>query len=345
MNVFISVTKLRFVAVALAAFLAGAISSPLLASSALAPITLQPGQQITIVAANLPTPTTAPTVSPVTVGDAATVAPTVAPTAGAMVAPTAGATVAPRPTTAPTATSQSSINASVIPTTSLPGWNIIWDDDFNTWNSSNYFAYPLGWHDTSGHGAYTPSIISASGGNLNLAIQTANGVHEVAAFCPLLPGSVSAAGHNRGDLLGMRYSFRVRADSMAGYKGVPLLWPQSETWPRDGEVDVPESDFVSQPAAFVHHQGGTSSGDQDYFLSPSGTNWQVWHTYTVEWLPGLRVDMWVDGVQWVHDTTRVPNTPMHLVMQFETSTSGAVPSNSTAGQVQIAWLAAWSVAP
>jgi hypothetical protein len=232
-----------------------------------------------------------------------------------------------------------------MPTTSLPGWNIIWDDDFNTWNSSNYFVYPLGWHDTSGHGAYTPSIISASGGNLNLAIQTANGVHEVAAFCPLLPGSVSGAGHNRGDLLGMRYSFRVRADPMAGYKGVPLLWPQSETWPRDGEVDVPESDFMSEPAAFVHHQGGTSSSDQDYFLSPSGTNWQAWHTYTVEWLPGVRVDMWVDGVQWVHDTTRVPNTPMHLVMQFETSTTGAVPSSSTAGQVQIAWLAAWSVAP
>jgi hypothetical protein len=36
---------------------------------------------------------------------------------------------------------------------------------------------------------------------------------------------------------------------------------------------------------------------------------------------------------------------MHLVMQFETSTTGAVPSSSTAGQVQIAWLAAWSVAP
>jgi hypothetical protein len=389
MNVYSSVTKLRFVAVALAAFLAGAISSPLLASSALAPITLQPGQQITIVAADLPTPTTAPTVSPAIVGDAPTVAPTVgapvaptvaptvratvAPTVGAPVAPTVaptvratvaptvgapvappvaptvGATVAPtvvpKPTTAPTATSPSSIYANVMPTTSLPGWNIIWDDDFNTWNSSNYFVYPLGWHDTSGHGAYTPSIISASGGNLNLAIQTANGVHEVAAFCPLLPGSVSGAGHNRGDLLGMRYSFRVRADPMAGYKGVPLLWPQSETWPRDGEVDVPESDFMSEPAAFVHHQGGTSSSDQDYFLSPSGTNWQAWHTYTVEWLPGVRVDMWVDGVQWVHDTTRVPNTPMHLVMQFETSTTGAVPSSSTAGQVQIAWLAAWSVAP
>jgi len=131
---------------------------------------------------------------------------------------------------------------------------------------------------------------------------------------------------------------------MAGYKGVPLLWPQSETWPRDGEVDGPESDFTSQPAGFIHHQNGTSSNDKDWFTTPSGTNWQTWHTYVVEWVPGVRVDMWVDGVQWLHDTTRVPSTPMHLVMQFETSTSGVTPANTVSGKVQIAWLTAWAMA-
>jgi hypothetical protein len=35
---------------------------------------------------------------------------------------------------------------------------------------------------------------------------------------------------------------------------------------------------------------------------------------------------------------------MHLVMQFETSTSGSTPSSTVSGQVQIAWLTAWSMA-
>ena len=307
MTFFISLSKLRFVAVAVAAFLSGAIASPLLASSALAPVTLQPGQQITIVAANLPTPTTAPTVA-TTPAAAPAAAPTATPTPAVVADATPSAAV-----------SSATTDPAAMPTSSLPGWNLIWADDFNTWNSTNYFAYPVGWHDTTGRGSYTPSIMSASGGNLNIAIQTVNGVHEVAAFCPLLPGSLSAAGHNRGDLLGMRYSFRIRADALSGYKGVPLLWPQSELWPQAGEVDGPESDFTTQPAAFIHHQNGTSSSDQDYYLSPSGTNWQAWHTYTVEWVPGTRVDMWIDGTQWVHDTTRIPSTARMSMLASSTS--------------------------
>jgi hypothetical protein len=51
-------------AVAVAAFLLGTMAGPMFAGSALAPITLQPGQQITIIAADLPTPTPAPTPTP-----------------------------------------------------------------------------------------------------------------------------------------------------------------------------------------------------------------------------------------------------------------------------------------
>jgi hypothetical protein len=223
-----------------------------------------------------------------------------------------------------------------------PGWSLIWNDQFDSWQPSKYFVYPQGWPDTTGEGVQTPSIISASSGNLLVHIQTVNGVHEVAAFCPALPDSLSNTKYgNLGDLLGMRYSFSIRADAMIGYKGVPLLWPLSETWPRDGEIDAPESDFTAQPAAFVHHQRGTGPNDEDYFNTPSGTSWQDWHTYTIEWVPGVRVDGWIDGVHWIHDTTRIPSTPMHLVMQFETSTDGVVPANSTQGYVQIAWLRVW----
>jgi hypothetical protein len=34
---------------------------------------------------------------------------------------------------------------------------------------------------------------------------------------------------------------RFKTDSMHGYKGAWLLWPASEVWPRDGEIDFPEA--------------------------------------------------------------------------------------------------------
>ena len=316
-------TRVRYLAVAMVAFVVGTASGAALGSTALAPITLQPGQQITIIAAT-PMQSLVPPATGVP-------APTVTP------APTATQPPAtPTPTLTPTPTG----DPNAMPTASLPGWDIAFGDDFDIWQPSGYFVYPSSWHDTTGHGTYTPSIISARGGNLNIAIHTVDGVHEVAAIIPLLLGTDS-----RGNVSGgLRYSFRIRADAMPGYKGVPLLWPKGAVWPANGEIDGPESDFTAQPAAFVHHQGATSGSDQDYYLTPSGTSWQAWHTYTVEWLPGVRVDMWIDGVQWVHDTTRIPSGPMHLVMQFETSTSGSMPAASVSGLVQIAWLALWTVA-
>jgi hypothetical protein len=268
-----------------------------------------------------------------------------APSPTASLAPSPTATLAPKPTLKPTP--KPTLKPTPSPAASAsPGWSLVWNDQFNSWNPGNYFVYPQGWPDTTGEGVQTPSIISASDGNLLVHIQTVNGVHEVAAFCPSLPNSLSTSqNRNHGDLLGMRYSFSIRADAMVGYKGVPLLWPLSETWPRDGEIDAPESDFTARPAAFIHHQNGTGPNDEDYFNTPSGTSWQDWHTYTVEWVPGVRVDGWIDGVQWIHDTKRIPTTPMHLVMQFETSTSGVVPADSTEGYVQIAWLKVWSYVP
>jgi hypothetical protein len=282
-----------------------------------------------------PTPKPAATPTPAPSTPKASSAPTSHPTSSPTPKPTVATTPKPTPSPTPHPTAAP-------PAPAAAGWSLVWNDQFDTWNAANYFVYPQGWPDTTGEGVQTPGIISASGGNLLIHMQTVNGVHQVAAFCPSLPGSLSNTSNgNLGDLLGMRYSFSIRADRMAGYKGVPLLWPLSEKWPRDGEIDAPESDFTAQPAAFMHHQSGTGANDEDYYNTPAGTNWQDWHTYTLEWVPGVRVDGWIDGVHWIHDTTRIPNTPMHLVMQFETSTDGVVPANSTQGYVQIAWLQVW----
>ncbi len=125
----------------------------------------------------------------------------------------------------------------------------------------------------------------------------------------------------------MRVEFRIRADAIAGYKGVPLFWPMSGNWPTDGEIDFPESNFMDQPKAFMHHQDAALGADQDWYQTPTGTSWQTWHDYVIEWIPGIRCEFFLDGVSIGRSASRVPNSPMHLAMQFETGLSGGAPSD------------------
>jgi hypothetical protein len=214
----------------------------------------------------------------------------------------------------------------------------VFNDDFNTNASEGGFlgaypqwaAYPLGWKDTSKAGSYDPNIISVNNGTMNMHLYTSSdGKHHVAAPYPKLPG-----GNNQ--LYG-RYEVRFRADAVAGYKTAWLLWPQSETWPRDGEIDFPEGNLSSTIGAFMHRQGGTSGSDQDAFKTSA--SYGGWHTATLEWMPG-RINFILDGNTIGSSTSRVPNTTMHWILQTETVLSGVVPS-TTSGNVQIDRVSVW----
>jgi beta-glucanase (GH16 family) len=248
-------------------------------------------------------------------------------------------------TPAPTPAPPSSANPSgqAMPVGDIPGWHQVFTDNFGT-NvplgsfpsavSSRWGAYSDGWADTSHNGRYYCSkVCSVQGGLLNLHLHTENGVHMVAAPYPKIPGATS---HN-GQLYG-RYAIRFRADPLPGYKTAWLLWPDSGTWPRDGEIDFPEGGLNSTICAFMHRQGGTSGSDQDRFCTSSGYN--AWHTAVVEWTPSS-VKFTLDGSVIGTSTSRIPNTPMHWVIQTETATSGGAPATSTAGNVQIDWVAVY----
>jgi hypothetical protein len=233
-----------------------------------------------------------------------------------------------------------------MPVGDIPGWRQVFADDFtkdvrlgrfpsaveSTWGAS----YPDGWPDSSGNGTYMPSrVVSISGGIMNLRLHTENGVHLVAAPVP----TVSAAPGSEGGLLYGRYAIRFRADAVPGYKTAWLLWPDSGDWPSDGEIDFPEGDLTGTIGGFVHYQGGVSGSDQAAFAT--NATYTGWHTATITWLPG-RVTFQLDGKPVGTTTTRVPNTPMHWVIQTETSIGGAPPANSAAGNVQIDWVAVYA---
>lgn len=235
-----------------------------------------------------------------------------------------------------------------MPVGDLPGWKQVFTDDFTTdvplgsfpsSVSAKWSAYPDGWKDTSKNGTYYPSkVVSIQNGVMNLYLHTENGVHMVAAPVPVIPGATGS----EGGLQYGRYAIRFKADSLPCYKTAWLLWPDSEVWPRDGEIDFPEGNLDGTINAYMHWMNGTSGNDQDAYATTS--TYSSWHTAVIEWNP-VQTNFILDGVTIGSSTSNIPSTPMHWVIQTETGLNGCVPSNTTAGNVQIDWVAAYAYAP
>ena len=138
-----------------------------------------------------------------------------------------------------------------------------------------------------------------------------------------------------------RYVVRFRADAVPGYKTAWLVWPDSESWPYDAEIDFPEGNLDGSINGFVNHQGATSGADQA--ASTTNVTYTGWQTAAITWLP-TGVTFQLDGTTIGTETSPVPNTPMHLVLHTETSTIGAGPTSSASGNVQIDWISVYSPA-
>lgn len=116
------------------------------------------------------------------------------------------------------------------------------------------------------------------------------------------------------------WEVRARFDRGAGYGPAILLWPKSNVWPRDGEIDLVESVQPARDTALSSlHWGDSAPG-----LRESGKllgDYTRWHVYAVDWQPTF-VKMSVDG-RTVYDSRysanhpTIPSTPMHLVIQQE----------------------------
>lgn len=251
-----------------------------------------------------------------------------------------------------------------VPVGNLPGWKQVFHDEFasETVNTgqfsscsnatyvcsglpapakSQWWDYPDGWSDTESHCEYEPSqTLSISGQVLNMFIHTSqSGTCMTAAPMPKLADATSGDGQ----LYGM-YSVRMKSDPVPGYIAAFLLWPDSEIWPQDGEIDFPNGSLTGTVGAYLHFRGATSGSQQDAYTT--NTTFTTWHTYTLEWTPAY-LKFLIDGnvVGNSTDASIIPNTPMHWVMQTESSLSSTRPAVSAQGNLQIAWAAVWSYDP
>lgn len=259
----------------------------------------------------------------------------------------------PTPTPTPTPAPVTNPSGQAMPVGDMPGWKQVFADDFTTDVAlgqfpdavkDRWFAYNEGWKNTNGTGTYSPHrTLSVKNNCLNINLHTDNGgVHCIAAPCPILPGTNHGATFTSGILYG-RMAVRFRADKMPGYKLAWLHWPDTggggATNP-NGELDCPEGalDGSDTIHGFMHHRDATANNDQDAFNSTVVLADGNWHTVVQEWSRDLVV-YYVDGTEIGRTTNRVPNVPMHFVLQSETVLGGAHPDWGVNGNVQIDWFA------
>lgn len=299
-----------------------------------------------------PTPTVRPSPTP-------TVRPTPTPTPSPRPTPTV--VPSPIPTTPPASPIPGGPSGEMMPVGDLPGWKQVLTEDFNkpiaggtSFQSqfmsqySNAFTriYSDREKDTAGKtegkpSVYMPSrVMSVSNGVLIKNVHTENGV-------PMAGGlfvKTNPADKDGAQLYG-KYTIRFRvyqnnSTSLKGFKMAWLLWPKSQAWPRDGEIDFPEGDFGDRIFAAHHRQNGTDGNDQDLFFSSTRFDDGKWHTASTEWLPD-RVTFILDGKVLGQVTKRIPNTPMFWVIQTESCLSTACPNPAANGNVEIDWIAAY----
>ena len=176
------------------------------------------------------------------------------------------------------------------------------------------FRLSDGTRDTSREGTYMPSrVMSNHDGILDLYLHTVNGVHRVAAPQASLP---NASSPFKGRRYG-RYAVRFRSAPLRCYKKTAwLLWPDSGVWPRDGEIDFPEGGLAERISGFVHYRNGTSGSDQ--YATHTRATYRRWHTAIIAWRPRY-VRLFLDGRVVGETRKRIPDKPMHWVLQTETS--------------------------
>jgi licheninase len=99
------------------------------------------------------------------------------------------------------------------------------------------------------------------------------------------------------------------------YHSVALLWPDSEVWPGDGEVDFMEIlDPERQKVEFNLHYGPENHQER----TTVNVDATQWHSWAVEWTPDHVVG-YLDGSPWFEsaDPAHFPPGAMHLCIQLD----------------------------
>lgn len=118
-----------------------------------------------------------------------------------------------------------------------------------------------------------------------------------------------------------RWVVRARMEAGKGYGPAILLWPDSEKWPVDGEIDFAEMPDPDRGAVIMTAHWGEDNLQVSKALRADFTQW---HTFTVDWMPGY-IAFYVDNVEQFRTTKpeAIPRKPMHLALQNDVGDCGS----------------------
>lgn len=127
-----------------------------------------------------------------------------------------------------------------------------------------------------------------------------------------------------------RWEARIRVpQGSSHYHPVALLWPTSERWPDDGEIDYFETTGAAKTNTFsLHHAYGKPH------VTPVSID-RGWHTYAVEWTP-TSITGYLDGKPYYTTTNTKQFPPGKMWHSFQLDWMGTQPSTDTIMEVD--WL-------
>jgi beta-glucanase (GH16 family) len=214
----------------------------------------------------------------------------------------------------------------------LPGTTLVDVDDFTgtSVDTSKWEVYEAA--ASNGVSQWLRSMVSVSDGELRIAGhgRSPDGVGNVS-------GGLCWCRGNGNQTYGI-WQVRARFEAGTGYGQAILLWPESNRWPQDGELDFVETPFGPKTTAVgTVHWGADNKQD----ARRTKGDFTAWHTYTVEWRAGY-VKMSIDSTVYYDSTTSsarpvIPSDPMQLAIQQEPGPFGRswvpAPNGSTPDQV------------
>ncbi|TXG92407.1 glycosyl hydrolase family 16 [Rhodococcus rhodnii] len=246
------------------------------------------------------------------------------------------------------------------PRVPIPGWREVFVDDFTTDAPTGSFAnadcgnpnaivytgtedtrwrtYPECYLDTYNRNPYrADEVLSVHDGVLDHHLREVDGRRAGANLSPVLHGD------DQGQVYG-RYSARIKVSHpmITGYRLAMLLWPQSENWPEDGEINFPEGPLTGPIFGFHHWaEPGATPNSQDLSdVDPSTYN--DWRVVTIEWTPWA-VRFLLDDRVLLESNRGIPTTPMRWQLQLESSLYPAIGG----GHFYVDWVTvhSWDGAP